>query len=138
MTKEFIRYRGGYKYQLAEDYSIQTGYRLESEVDEDFIKLTGGGLLTVKKGYAWDGPTGVPDDPKAMRASLVHDALYQLMRRESLDHRKHRKMADKLFRRICRKDGDSFVDLQYRAVRFFGESGAEPEAKRPIHRAPPA
>ena len=73
-----------------------------------------------------------------MRASLVHDALYQLMRNKELNARTHRKTADGLFRDICKDDGvSSFrADVYYRALRKFGKPAASPENKKKIHRAP--
>jgi len=40
-----------------------------------------------------------------MRGSLVHDALYQLMRLSALDYKAHRKRADEILREICLEDG---------------------------------
>jgi hypothetical protein len=58
--------------------------------------------LTVEKGYAWDGPSGpVIDAKENIRASLDHDALYQLMRNEELNTRTHRKTSNQLFRDVC-------------------------------------
>ncbi len=35
------------------------------------------GVLTIRSGYAWDGPGGpAMDTPAAMYGSLSHDALY--------------------------------------------------------------
>ncbi len=53
MNKQ-IKYRAGYKYQLAEDYVIETGI-LGYNIDTEYIKLTPSGTLTIKEGYAWDG-----------------------------------------------------------------------------------
>ncbi len=66
-----------------------------------------------------------------MRGSLVHDALYQLMRERHLDHRVHRKPADKVFRDICLADGMSPVRaaVVYRAVRAAGLKSAKPRKK---------
>ena len=37
--------------------------------------------LYISKGYSWDGPSGPAiDTPDWIKASLVHDALYQLIR----------------------------------------------------------
>ncbi len=64
------------------------------------------GALTIDEGYAWDGASGpMPDIPSVMRGSLVHDALYQLMREKLLDYKKDRQMADKLMQQICLEDG---------------------------------
>ncbi|NQT11775.1 MAG: HYR domain-containing protein [Planctomycetes bacterium] len=52
----------------------------------DFIELSSDGRLTIKKGYRWDGPSTepIPSPPELLRATLVHDALYDLMRLEKL------------------------------------------------------
>jgi hypothetical protein len=124
-----IKYRGGYKYQLAESYSILTAIKdLDAvNIDHGFISLTPSGVLTVKKGYAWDGPSGPTIDTKNfMRGSLIHDALYQLMRERLLDVG-WRETADNELRRICREDGMSWVRAWwvYKGVRLGGEGSAE-------------
>ena len=102
MTVGYIRYRSDYKYQLASAYRIKIKIRPKVDITGDFINLDTQGNLTVKKAYAWDGPSGpVKDTPKNLRASLVHDALYQLMRNDELKTRTHRKAADEEFKRYC-------------------------------------
>lgn len=133
----FILYRAGYKYQLVQDYTEQTiitGWT----VFGPFVTLTVAGLLTCKAGYAWDGPSGpVPDDPRFMRASLVHDALYQLMR-ESLITDHLRRAADYEFRRILLEDRveRTLADAMYVAVRNFGAWFADPLSAHGPLRAP--
>lgn len=106
MTKvAYIKYRKGYKYQLAEDYLIQTIIRPEREYRTEYIVLAPTGLLIIKKGYAWDGASGPTIDTKSsMRGGLVHDALYQLMRMGLIDT-SNRDYADELLRKICIEDG---------------------------------
>ena len=60
-----------------------------------------------------------------MRGSLVHDALYQLMREGLLDLG-WRETADQELRRVCLEDGMSAIRAWwvYKAVRFGGESSA--------------
>ena len=140
-TKGYIRYRADYKYQLANDYSISISIKPKSNIDTVFISLDVHGNLLVKKGYAWDGPSGpVIDTDENMRASLVHDALYQLMRNEYLVTRTHRKAADQLFKDICKEDGVSNLraSVYYKALRKFGKPAASPQNKKIIHRAPKA
>lgn len=140
-TRGYIRYRADYKYQLANDYSISISIKPKSDIDTDFIGLDTDGNLLVKKGYAWDGPSGpVIDTDENMRASLVHDALYQLMRHEHLAARTHRKAADQLFKDICKEDGVSnyWASAYYKALRRFGKPAASPQNKKIIHRAPKA
>lgn len=121
-----IRYRDGYKYQLAEDYTVTTSILPPAAIDHNFIYLTSNGVLAIKKGYAWDGPSGPTVDTKNfMRGSLVHDALYQLMRAKLLDCG-WRETADQELRRICREDGMSWLRgwWVYQGVRFGGEGSA--------------
>ncbi|MBW2561360.1 MAG: DUF1353 domain-containing protein [Deltaproteobacteria bacterium] len=97
------------------------------------------GNLTIKNGYAWDGPSGpVKDAAENMRASLVHDALYQLMRNDKLKSRTHRKAADQEFKDICKADGVSNfrASVYYKALRKFGKPAASPQNKKVVVRAP--
>ena len=130
-----ITYRSlaGYKYGLMEPYAHETGVTLDAAVAsrQGWVKMGRSGRLTTKKGYAWDGPSGPTIDSKNfMRGSLVHDALYQLMR-EKLLPQHTRKRADQLLHDICRQDGMSKArsDYVYHAVRVFGGSFAKPPRK---------
>ena len=139
-TRRYIRYRSDYKYQLAEAYEISISIKPKSSIETEFIDLDTDGKLTVKNGYAWDGPSGpVKDTVENMRASLVHDALYQLMRIAELSSRTHRKAADQEFKDICKADGVSNfrASAYYKALRRFGKPAASPQKKRVIFRAPP-
>ena len=138
-TRRFIRYRSDYKYQLAEGYEVKTLIRPKADIETDFIDLDVAGNLLVKNAYAWDGPSGpIKDTPENMRASLVHDALYQLMRIGELNARTHRKTADIQFLEICKEDGVSSrtANLWYRGLRRFGKPAASPENKKKVRRAP--
>lgn len=133
-----IKYRGGYKYQLAEDYSISVGIRPANDINTTFITLTEGGRLTVKAGYAWDGPSGPAIDCKTnMRGSLAHDAIYQMMR-EGFLLRENREKADILYRNICKEDGMPSIQAwwHYQGVRKFAASAAHPKNRKPILTAP--
>lgn len=103
------------------------------------VKLTSSGCLTVHPGYAWDGPSGpAPDTPELMRGSLVHDALYQLLREghlfeleqdaEESEHRHDtlRRAADELLIKMCEEDGMSrpLRRLVWAAVKWFGAGAA--------------
>ncbi len=138
-TEGYIEYRADYKYQLADDYEIVIDIIPKSDIQTEFIELDKMGSLVVKSGYAWDGPSGpVIDTEENMRASLVHDALYQLMRHGFLNTRTHRKSADQLFKDICIQDGVSnfTASAYYKALRRFGKPAASPENKKVIVRAP--
>jgi hypothetical protein len=84
MKGDTIKYSEGYKYRTEQTYTVQTGITGYS-VFNAFYSLTASGLLTIGTGYAWDGPSGpCPDWKCFQRSSLIHDVLYQMMRREQL------------------------------------------------------
>ena len=138
MIKEHIYYRDGYKYQLVASYEIKTSIHPGKDVDTDYITLDINGNLTIKKGYAWDGPSGPTiDTPSFMRGSLIHDALYQLIREELVDF-SWRKEADKELVRICKEDGMSALRAWwiYQGVRFGGRNSATSAMEPSIKKAP--
>jgi len=138
-TKGFIRYKSDYKYQLADSYEITTSITPKTNIKTDYIELDIDGILLVKQGYAWDGPSGpVKDTEENMHGSLVHDALYQLMRNNELSSRTHRKAADQLFKDLCKTDGVSnfLASIYYKALRKMGKPAASPQNKKKVHRAP--
>jgi len=116
-----------YKYRLKDDYTIQIDITPLIDIVADFIVLTTKGELTIKRGYAWNGPTGPTLDTKDfMRGSLVHDALYQLIR-ENYISMEYRNYADSLLKTICLEDGMSKFRAWYihLAVRRFGGLSAQ-------------
>lgn len=139
MTEKGIAYQGGYKYQLREPYTVRIPLRPSVAVHTAYISLETTGDLTIKEGYAWDGPSGPTIDTLTfMRGSVVHDALYQLMREQHLDHTAYREAADRTLRAMCREDGMSSVRAWwvYYGVRFFADPAANPSGTRPVKHAP--
>ncbi|WP_108650461.1 DUF1353 domain-containing protein [Dongshaea marina] len=133
-----IAYKKGYKYQLSRDYSLQIGLNPEQPINTRYITLSTEGELLIKAGYAWDGPSGPTlDTQNFMRGSLVHDALYQLMREQLLPPN-CKEDADRLLQQQCLEDGMSRLRAWwvYRAVHYFGKSSTDPANKRPTLYAP--
>lgn len=123
--------RRKYKYNLHEDYQFKAEIEVKDASDLIFIKITKEGQLTIRKGYAWDGPSGPTFDTKNfMRGSLVHDALYQLIREQKIDM-EQRKRADEILREICLQDGMSKIRAWwvFWGVYLFGKSAAKPDLK---------
>ena len=123
-----ISYRAGYKYQLHEDALFATGILPGRPLDTQFIRLSTDGTLLIRKGYAWDGASSIAvDDLTIMQASLVHDALYQLMREDALTIDNARRKADKLLRSMIVADGGWRIRAAwvYRAVRWGGLHSSE-------------
>ena len=137
MSKIF--YKSGYKYQLEDDYSVFLGFFPLKAISDSYITFSTIGVLKIKSGYAWDGPSGPTIDTKNfMRGSLVHDALYQLMREKYLDHVTYRESADRALQTICKEDGMSSIRAWYvyHSVRLFGDPSANPDNEKPVVEAP--
>ena len=118
-----------YKYQLMDDYVIQIDIKPGQNIDFKFLSLSSEGILTIRKSYAWDGPSGPTIDTRGfMRGSLVHDALYQLMRLSALDYKVYRKRADEILKEICLEDGMCWFRAWYvyQMVHLFAEKAASP------------
>ena len=134
-----IKYSEGYRYQLRETYTVKIEIRPEQPVSSHWIALDCAGNLTIAEGYAWDGASGPTWDSKcSMRASLCHDALYQLMRLGLLDAEKHRPVADEIVRRMCVQDKMWRIRAAawHFAVRNFGKGATEASSEPPIQCAP--
>jgi hypothetical protein len=128
-----------YKYQLMAPFSssipeLAEGTRPGKAVmasvtsNDGWIRLQNFDLIIIKQGYCWDGPSGPTIDTKNfMRGSLVHDALYQLMREEKLA-RSYQKGADDALRRMCIEDGMWRIRAWWvwKGVRDFGYKSTYP------------
>lgn len=134
-----IAYNDGYKYQLKQTHTVAIEIKPSKAIDIEYVALDCDGNLTMQKGYAWDGPSGPTLDTLSfMRGSLVHDALYQLMREECLDRNLHREAADRVLQRICIEDGMCRIRAWwvYHAVRICANPAADPASRRPVTLAP--
>lgn len=135
---KYINYHKGYKYQLTQTTEFQVNIRPDVDVKTDFVSLTTKGILTIKAGYAWDGPSGPTIDTITfMRGSLVHDALYQLMRLELIPL-SEKSNADAELKRICLEDGMSKIRAWWviKALEIFGSPATKPKNKKRLYRAP--
>jgi len=125
-----------YKYQLTEQYEYTTniiGYYGEM----DFIKLEKTGKVVIYENYAWDGASGPTIDTlNTIRASLIHDALYQLSRNGCLSnisgefkYKKFAKYADKVLKKVLLEDNmnNKRANLWYKALRLFNGIAANPK-----------
>lgn len=115
-----------WRYTTVEKYFFTVQIAVDGKVGNDFVALQSinshQSVLCISREYSWDGPSGPTiDTPDFMRASLVHDALYQLMQEGyiSKDYRKH---ADQIFFEILREDKMPWIRAAYSwlAVRLFG------------------
>ena len=138
MRKKSINYKAGYKYQLTSNYVCHVGIKPEKAIYSKYISLQPDGFLVISQGYCWDGPSGpTVDTPSFMRGSLIHDALYQLIREEKLSQ-DDRKQADIELKIACKEDGMGKIRIActYFAVRKFAKFAADPKNKRKVITAP--
>lgn len=133
-----IKFRAGYKYQLAEDYTSYVAIYPEADIKTEFIDLATDGLLRVRAGYAWDGPSGPTYDTKTfMRGSAAHDAGYQLLRMGLLPQ-SLRLDWDAVLIQLCKEDGMMAFRRWYvqRELRKFGGAAASPDNVKEVFTAP--
>ena len=137
-----MKYQEGYKYKLVEEEAIFTPFCPPKDIRTeliDFLKAGDGGVLIVRKHYAWDGASGPTIDTKnSMTPSLMHDAMYQLMREGLLDPKEYKEPADKLLQSMCQDRGMSPLRAWgwYRSLHRWGGSSTLPENERPVLTAP--
>lgn len=136
-------HRGDKMLEYAEANVPPSGIRIDLDTtsEKKFFVLESNGMLKIKKGYRWDGPTtkpvARPDDYKdvLMNASLVHDVIYDLMRMGKIsredtlippiiwwnhDGFRNRLLADNIFYMIALKDADARAEFWWWTVRFGG------------------
>lgn len=103
------------------------------EIDTDFIRLDMFGNLTIRAGYCWDGPSGPAiDTPNFMCPSLVHDALYQLIRMGLLPEWEKDKIDDFL-KKMCRARNMSGIRAWWvRVGVWFGKGATKPSERDQI------
>lgn len=144
--QEITLYKGNYKYQLYKERIFQLGFEPGESIFDNvpfsqiyfskahgryvdccgFIHLWANGRLVLLRGYGWDGVTWFPDLAKLIIPSLVHDALYQLIRNGILSLDPFREEADKQLNQMCR-DRKMMAWLAgsiYYVVRMLGEPSA--------------
>lgn len=118
----WMRRNGAYKYELLEPYVHDTGIDGYSGGNE-YAQIDTTGKLSLAACYQWDGPSGPAiDTTNFMRGSLVHDALYQLIR-EGVLPVECRRDADFVLYAIVREDGMWRVRAAWvlAGVRVFGQ-----------------
>lgn len=132
-----------YRHQLDEEFELDLCQKFSNGSHfNGFVTLTEEGILTLSKGYAWDGvsfPKLDIDSCKNLRASVVHDALYQLIRNDDeFRTKENKKIADKILRELLILDGFSKIAAWslWIAVSAFGKPGTEPGGRFPNGQSP--
>ena len=103
-VKAHMKYKkiSAYKYEIKEDITVDLFGDFYTDFSHEYFELKSG-KLTIKAGYCYDGCSGPTIDTKSnMLAGLVHDVLYQAIRKKLL-HECYRKDADENLRYFMRK-----------------------------------
>ena len=119
-----------YKYTQEKDIVIQTALRPTKPcVIQGYVFLDTDGMLRIYKGYSWNGITLGIDFEFTRIASLVHDALFQLMQ-EGLLSLSFFKLANLEFKKLMITNGSPkfIANFYYFMVQTFGK----PFARRKI------
>ena len=130
----------GFKYQTHKDWVTYVGdFGQKEDITDGWLTLSKEGRLTIRAGYAWDGASGLLtiNTMNSRQGSVLHDALYQLMRRELIS-RKYKSKADQRFYDQLIMDGMAQFRAKYwrRAVNKFGHPATLPSHKRQVIYAP--
>ncbi len=106
-----------YKYRMTADYSIvlvDCAPECPPHIGQ-YLGLIGvfgrphEHVLTLRKGYACDGPSGpTVDTASTMRGAFLHDGLYQLMR-EGVIPASYRRAADAVLASTMVEDGEAII-----------------------------
>jgi hypothetical protein len=86
-------YTTGYRHQTSREISVQTPIKPDREIETFFLCLDVTGLLTLKRGFAWDGASG-PTFPSA-------DELFYRQLRENGMNRFRARMWYKAVRKLA-------------------------------------
>lgn len=112
MSRDFV-YDTGIKHFAADHFNEELNYR---------IVLTPDGILTIHKGFIWNGPTACYPFDCTMRGSLAHDAFYELFSEKvgAIDRDSVKTQVDELLGKMFDDDGcnPAFSRLAVLAVRY--------------------
>jgi hypothetical protein len=138
MKGDKIKYRKGYKYVLAADYTLFTGITPPKSLVFKWAILSNNGYLTIIHDYPWDGASGPTIDTRdAMRGPLVHDVIYEMIRLGYLEP-KWKTRADDLLKEILLEDGMNPIraEIWEEGVEHFGRSSTLIDAEAKVLEAP--
>lgn len=136
----YIYYQeGNFKYQVVRNCTAFIGIiPINGAIKTPFIDLSDNGYMTLKAGFAYDGPSGPTiDTPSSMRGAGFHDGTYRLIRLGLLPE-SCRAQADENLRRMCLEDGMNEIraEVWKEMVEHFAAAAAEPGTENPILVAP--
>ena len=133
-----MKYRKGYKYQLAEDQVFHTPITPPHNINTEFLHLGTDGVFVIDGGYAWDGPSGLTWDTKnSMTPSLGHDGFFELLRKKELNPLWLDPVNSYLYDcLIANRMSRLRAGIWYRAVDQFADFAADPKNAKKVYEVP--
>lgn len=109
-------------YRITKTFYFKSGIIPHMPINDEFSSLDKEGLVTIRKGFCWDGATGAFDTKDIMLASCIHDAFCNWYNKKLITT-ENRKAADRLFQKINKEEGmpKPRRNWTYQAVRKFLE-----------------
>jgi len=115
-----LKYEGlkDWKYRVLETFTHQTDIIPPKEAKTKFSTLSINGLITVDKGFCWDGASGALDTENTLFPSLIHDIGCNMYLLELVSD-ENRLQFDDLFYKLLKDEGmSSFrASYMYKAVK---------------------
>ena len=130
-----MKWRRGFKYQLAEALYLQTDIYPVKDLISDFVILRTNGGLELLKGFAWDGVSGPVIDRKTNhKGGAGHDGLYRLMRKGFLPSSKWRH-ADLMYAQWLRDAGawSITIKIDMLGLKWANGYAADPRNKSTVY-----
>ena len=130
-----MKWRKGFKYQLAEKLCLETEIYPDVDLISDFVILRTNGVLELLKGFAWDGTSGPVIDRKTNhRAGAGHDGLYRLMRKGFLDCHNW-PLADAMFAKWLKEGGAWSITIKadMLGLKIANGAAANPKNKARVY-----
>ena len=122
-NENYLFFVDGFRYQVEEDFIIIIeDFRPDTTIINEFFEFYTDGTLLIKRGFAWDGPSGPTIDTKNGHvAAIVHDVFYRCIRKGYLPL-SIKPISDKIFYKLLRKKGMFVLRayLWYLGVKLFG------------------
>jgi hypothetical protein len=114
----------GHKYELLEDFgAIFVKALKDFSLQTEYAKIDRG-MVTIKKGYRWNGNSGPAiDNTTVLVAGMVHDALYKYIKECIVSNKgPKRRMSDAAYSELIDLYGGNWAREKYHwlGVRLFG------------------
>lgn len=108
-----------YGYEVTRELCVYYREFQKYYIDTTYLQIKNGYII-IKKGFKCDGCSMSPDFKKAIRACIIHDALYKYLKNIGKGALITRKQADGCFKFFMKQDGFKLRCVYFRAVRVFG------------------